>query len=146
MRTRWRAIPAVLGLILLAGCVAVEPPQRRESEPFAIPQDLSWQCVIACSDGDCAAYRFADRAEGFTYVDAYERARLWEYYTAVTVPCLASRGVDLAPIARERFFVPDERPWNPYTSMQGIPFDDLVGLYRACPPVPPSLQSRHEAP
>jgi hypothetical protein len=92
--------------------------------------------IEACLD----EYRFADASNDLDYVDGYERSQLWDYYTAITVPCLAALGVELAPIPREDFFTPDQRPWNPYPSMQDVPFAELIDLYEACPPVPDYLQ------
>jgi len=130
--------------VLLAGCTPTPPAASRAlNAPFAIPQDLTYQ-YVTCADECAAQYRLEPRADGFTYVDAYERSQLWDYYTAVTAPCLVARGVTLEPPTREDFFVPDQRPWNPYTTMDDLPFDELVALYRACPPVPDYLRERHE--
>ena len=81
---------------------------------------------------------------GFNYVDAFERAQLWDYYNAVTLPCLDARGRRRRP-TRAEFFLPDQRPWNPYTAMDDLPFDQLFALYRACPPIPDYLRERHRA-
>lgn len=91
-----------------------------------------------------AQYRFEQRASSYNYVDAFERAQLWDYYNAVTLPCLAEHGVRLPALTRAQFFVPDSRPWNPYTAMDDLPFDQLFALYRACPPIPDYLRDRHE--
>jgi hypothetical protein len=148
------AAVALAGAGVLAGLLALvpaaPPPARAVDAPFLIPQDLTWQFTTSCETPDeleaCLdRYEFEQRADGFSYVDAAERAQLWEYYTAVTVPCLAARGVDVPPVTRQDFFLPDERPWNPYTALRDIPFDTLVGHYAACPPVPAYLQERHQA-
>lgn len=94
---------------------------------------------------DCfTRYRLERRATGFTFVDAFERAQLWDYYNTVTLPCLDAHGVAVPALTRAQFFVPDQRPWNPYTAMDDLPFDQLLALYRSCPPVPDYLRDRHE--
>ncbi|MEO5920813.1 MAG: hypothetical protein ABIQ01_06690 [Pseudolysinimonas sp.] len=73
------------------------------------------------------------------FVDPYERARLYEYYSAVTIPCLAREGMDITPAPRYLFSsLAGGEPWNPYLGMD-LPFDRLLELYRACPPRPASL-------
>ncbi|MEO8263020.1 MAG: hypothetical protein ABI566_10670 [Pseudolysinimonas sp.] len=100
--------------------------------------------VVAAEAAACLdRYRY-DTASSFQYVSAFERAQLFDYYSGQTRPCLAANGVDVPPIARDQFFVPDERPWNPYTSIEGYSFDRLLELYDACPPVPRYLLARHE--
>jgi hypothetical protein len=101
---------------------------------------LDTQILKACF----AQYRTEPRPSGFGYVDAYERSRLWDYYTAVTEPCLRDHDVIVPPVPRSQFFLPDQRPWNPYTSMDDLPFPELLELYQDCPPVPASLSARHE--
>jgi hypothetical protein len=169
-------------VLALAACTAITPPvARAHDEPFAIPQDLTWQYATSCmmqmtSEGtvvglqwdetgievrfedetaetlldqqrlkNCfAQYRTEQRADSFSYVDAFERAQLWDYYSAVTEPCLTAHGVTVPALTRAQFFVPDQRPWNPYTAMDDLPFEELVALYQACPPIPDYLAARHE--
>jgi hypothetical protein len=92
--------------------------------------------IEACLD----EYRYDESDDQLDYVDGYERSQLWTYYTAVTAPCLAARGIQLDPIPREEFFVPDQRPWNPFTAMDDVPIADLLALYRECPPIPAFLR------
>lgn len=89
---------------------------------------------------DCLTeHRYEDQIDPF--VDPYERARLYEYYTAVTIPCLAREGVDIKPVPFAFFEEPaGGEPWNPYLGMEQ-PFDRLLELYRACPPRPESLNT-----
>ena len=67
-----------------------------------------------------------------------DRAQLYDFYTGVTLPCLAYRGIDVHPEPRELFFAPVGEPWNPYLGMEQ-PIDRLLELYEACPPVPAYL-------
>jgi hypothetical protein len=74
-----------------------------------------------------------------SFVDPYERARLYEFYSAVTIPCLARQGVDIRPVPWAMFTEPaGGEPWNPYLGME-LPFDRLLELYQVCPPRPASL-------
>lgn len=93
--------------------------------------------IEACLD----KYRFDQSDDQLDYVDGYERSQLWTYYTAVTAPCLSDHGVTLDTIPRADFFLPDQRPWNPYTAMDDIPIPELLALYRACPPIPEFLRA-----
>jgi hypothetical protein len=71
----------------------------------------------------------------------FERVELYEYYSGVTLPCLARRGLDIEPVPREFFLQPGGgEPWNPYLGMD-LPFERLLELYRACPPRPGYLDS-----
>ena len=83
------------------------------------------------------AHRYEEAVD--TFVDPYERERLYEYYQAVTVPCLQRQGIDLPPAPHVTFAVAGGgEPWNPYLGMD-LPFDRLLELYRECPPRPSSL-------
>lgn len=137
MRARMVAVAAAV--LLLTACT---PAGRDHARPFAVPQDLTY--LLATCDGCEGHYRSEERASSFTYVDAFERAQLWDYYNAVTLPCLAGRGVVVPALRREEFFEPGRRPWNPYPAMGDLPFDQVVALYRACPPIPDYLRDRHE--
>jgi len=77
------------------------------------------------------------------FVPAYERAQLYDYYVTRTRPCLARLGVSVPEVERSEFFSSDQRLWNPYPQMQDVPFEHLLTLYRACPPVPDYVLSRH---
>lgn len=79
-------------VLLLTACT---PAGRDHARPFAVPQDLTY--LLATCDGCDADYRSEERASSYTYVDAFERAQLWDYYNAVTLPCLAGRGVVIPP-------------------------------------------------
>jgi hypothetical protein len=84
-------------------------------------------------------YRYEDQASPTASI--YERAELYEYYSGVTIPCLAGHGIDIEPVPREFFLAPDGgEPWNPYLGMD-LPFDRLLELYRACPPRPDYLET-----
>jgi hypothetical protein len=87
---------------------------------------------------DClTAHRYEEHVDAV--VDPYERERLYEYYAAFTVPCLAREGVSVDPLPRFVITAPDGgEPWNPYLGMN-LPFDRLMDLYQACPPRPASL-------
>jgi hypothetical protein len=75
----------------------------------------------------------------------FERVELYEYYSGVTLPCLAAHGVDIEPVSRQYFLEPDGgEPWNPYLGMD-LPFDRLLELYQACPPRPAYLDSPRTA-
>ena len=167
--------------MLLAACTPVASPTRERTEPFAVPQDLTWQyatnCMLEMTSGETVVslqwdetgievgfdedspateldqqavqacfdqYRLEQRSSSFNYVDAFERAQLWDYYNAVTLPCLDEHGVGVPALTRAQFFLPDQRPWNPYTAMDDLPFDQLFALYRACPPIPDYLRERHD--
>lgn len=97
------------------------------------------EAIQKCLD----AFRY-EPPQSYDYVSSYERAQLYDWYLRATVPCLAGKGIDLEPVPRSAFFDPADRPWNPYTGMDQLPFDQLIALYQACPPVPGYLQSRHE--
>ena len=80
-----------------------------------------------------------------SFVDPYERSRLYEYYTAFTLPCLARLGIDITPAPRSLFSEKGGgEPWNPYLGME-LPFDELLELYQACPPRPASLDIEQAA-
>ncbi|HEX2550132.1 MAG TPA: hypothetical protein VHK64_00940 [Nocardioidaceae bacterium] len=87
-------------------------------------------------------YRYEEESP-LQFVTAYERAELYDYYIGSTVPCLAEHGVTAPSVPRAQFFFSDRRYWNPYPEMDDIPFDELLTLYRACPPVPEYVLSRH---
>jgi hypothetical protein len=90
-------------------------------------------------EGCLTEYRYEERE--IANASIYERAELYEYYTGVTIPCLARQGIDVDPVPREVFIDPDGgEPWNPYFSMD-IPFEQLLGLYETCPPRPDSLDT-----
>jgi hypothetical protein len=150
-----RAVAAAVTLgfcaVVLAALVPTpDDPVRAAKAPLIVPHELLYEYVVSCLDESAtetcrSTSDPGDRTEGYNYVDAYERAQLYDYYSAVTVPCLASKGVELEPLHRSDFFVPDSRPWNPYTSMRDRPFDELVALYHACPPIPEYLLARHRS-
>ena len=84
--------------------------------------------IEAQIEGCLTEHRYEDQIDPF--VDPYERARLYEYYTAVTIPCLARRGDRRqarcrSPSSRNR---QGGEPWNPYLGMEQ-PFDRLLELY-----------------
>ena len=95
--------------------------------------------TAALEDGIEACLTAHPYGERDSFVDPYERSRLYEYYISDTIPCLARQGIDITPAPRSQF---DEKsggePWNPYLGMD-MPFDDLLELYNACPPRPASL-------
>lgn len=149
MRLPVPAIAGALAGLIAAGVVvgslsapAVLVAARGAEAPFLIPNDLSYRFAIGCTE-ECLERYDRDERSGLSFVDSYERARLWEWYHAVTVPCLAAQGVRIEPVARSEFFLVRERPWNPYVGFEAVAFDELVRLYRACPPVPESLRERH---
>ena len=75
----------------------------------------------------------------------FERVELYEYYSGVTLPCLAAQGLDIEPVPRGYFLEPvGGEPWNPYLGMD-LPFDRLLELYQACPPRPAYLDSPRTA-
>lgn len=152
---RWRVALAALGTaaVALAGAALVsgggEPAPRSAGSPWILPTDLSWRLAQSC-EGDpehaeacLKRFRLDTSRTAFDYVNAYERAQLYDYYLRQTVPCLADHGVQAPLIARAAFFDPAKRPWNVYTGMDDVPFDRLIDLYRACPPVPQYLLARH---
>jgi len=84
-------------------------------------------------------YRYEDRVNPAATV--YERAELYEYYSGVTLPCLARQGLEIEPVPREFFLAPDGgEPWNPYLGLD-LPFERLLELYSACPPRPSYLET-----
>jgi len=93
---------------------------------------------------DCLTqYRYEESAR--LAPDLYERAELYDYYLAVTLPCLDRQGLDIEPVPREFFLAPDGgEPWNPYLGME-LPFERLLELYRACPPRPDFLDTAGSA-
>ncbi|MGN6502972.1 MAG: hypothetical protein ACTHKX_08745 [Pseudolysinimonas sp.] len=155
MRMRWRVALAALGTasVALAGLAVAsgggETAARAAGAPWVLPTDLSWRLSQSCTgDPDhteacLARFRIDTSRTAFDYVNVYERAQLYDYYTGSTVPCLARHGVVAPVIARSAFFDPAKRPWNVYTDMAEVAFDRIIDLYRACPPVPQYLLARH---
>ena len=99
--------------------------------------------AVAQAIEDCLNRHGYEVDSPLAYVSAYERAQPYDYYTTRTRPCLAAAGVDVPEISRQQFFASDRRPWNPYPDMPTESFEDLLTLYRACPPVPDYVLSRH---
>jgi len=105
--------------------------------------DVDTEALEAEIESCLSEYRY----EEWVSPDAtmFERVELYEYYSGVTLPCLAAHGLDIEPVPRRYFLEPDGgEPWNPYLGMD-LPFDRLLELYKDCPPRPDYLDSPRAA-
>lgn len=141
----WRYVSSCLGDIGSVGPAQISWGDGPAVVSFASDEQTPEQRAAAVQIQECLdRYDYAPTSTSYNYVNSYERAQLYDWYTRETIPCLADKGVEAPRIARTAFFDPAARPWNPYTDMDDVPFDQLIALYRACPPIPEYLQSRHE--
>lgn len=105
-------------------------------EPSSDPS-IETAAIELAIEGCLSAQRYEERVVVVSSV--YKRALLYDYYLGFTIPCLSRQGIEITPLPREFFLMPDSGdPWNPYLGMD-VSFDRLIELYRLCPPSPDYL-------
>lgn len=71
--------------------------------------------------------------------DGFHRNMYYDYVARALVPCLDARGVDPQVPPLETFGSFDVNAWYVRTHLRGLDFDEALGVWQSCPPIPAYL-------